>query len=104
MPDNIERTVRAAADHGAHFVGSGLLHVGPDVRTYFLGFLEREYPDLLGTYRQLYGGKYPPKRYQAAVDGRVRVAKAAVGFAETHHRRVERPAEPIQLALPLGEK
>jgi DNA repair photolyase len=99
-PKQIERTVRAAADHGACFIGASLLHLDAGIRDYFLGFLEREYPELLDGYRRLYAAKYAPKAYQLRVERRVQEAKAIAGYGETHHRRVEPPSEP-QLALPL---
>lgn len=102
LPEQIERTVRAAAEHGASFVGSGLLHLGPEVRDFYFAFLGQEYPRLLDGYRRLYGAKYAPKRYQARVEGRVRDAKASTGYGEDHHGRIETPAEPTQLMLPLA--
>jgi DNA repair photolyase len=100
-PDQIARTVRAAADHGACFIGSNLLHLDAGIRDYFLGFLEREYPDLLDGYRRLYGTKYAPKAYQLRVERRIQEAKAMAGYGDDHHRRVETAIEPLQLALPL---
>jgi DNA repair photolyase len=99
-PEQIERTVRAAADHGACFVGTGVLHLGPDIRDYFLDFLEREYPDLIGRYRQMYGTKYAPRQYQTTVEGRVDVAKAIAGITANRWRPVEATATPRQLELP----
>jgi DNA repair photolyase len=99
--EQIERTVRAAADHGARFIGSNLLHLDAGIRDSFLGFLEREYPDLLDGYRRLYGTKYAPKAYQMRVERRVQEARALAGYGEDHHRRIEAPPEPVQLALPL---
>jgi len=101
LPEQIASTARAAASHGACFIGANVLHLGPDVRDYFFAFLQQEYPDLLAVYRRLYGTKSPPTRYQTTVERRVSQAKAALGYAETRHHRVEPPPEPIQLALPL---
>ena len=67
----VERTVRAAADHGARFVGSGLLNLSPELRAYYFDFLSAEYPALLDGYRRLYGEKYAPKRYRERVSARV---------------------------------
>jgi DNA repair photolyase len=100
-PEQIARTVRAAAEHGARFIGANLLHLDAGIRDSFLGFLEREYPELLDGYRRLYGTKYAPKAYQVRVERRVQEAKAMVGYGEDHHRRVEAPPQPIQMALPL---
>ena len=99
--DQIERTLQAATDHSARFIGSNTLHLGPDVRQHFLAFLKREYPELLTGYLRLYGTKYAPKRYRTGVEERVREAKATLGYSDAHHRRVESPAPPLQPALPL---
>jgi len=101
-PDQIARTVRAAADHGAGFIGSNVLHLDDGIRAYFLSFLEQEYPALLAGYQQLYGTKYAPKAYQEQVVRRVQEAKALAGYREALPHRVEPPAEPQQLALPLA--
>ncbi len=65
-PDQIERTVHAAADHGARFIGSNLLHLDAGIRDFFLSFLEGEYPELLDGYRRLSGTRYAPKAYPDA--------------------------------------
>ncbi len=100
-PEQIAQTVRAAAGHGARFIGANLLHLDDGIRDVFLGFLEQEYPWLLDGYRRLYGTKYAPKAYQLRVERRVQEAKVMAGYGEEHHRRIEPPAEPQQLALPL---
>jgi DNA repair photolyase len=99
-PDQIARTVRAAAAHGACFIGANLLHLDAGIRDYFLSFLEREYPELLDGYRRLYRTTYAPKVYQAQVERRVQAAKTLAGYGEERPRRVEAPPAPIQLALP----
>lgn len=97
----VERTVRAAAEHGARFVGSGLLNLSPELRDYYFGFLAAEYPALLDGYRRLYGEKYAPKRYRDRVAARVQEVKEAAGVPD----RPDRPravTPPVQqLGLPL---
>ena len=63
----LEATVRAIADHGARFVGAGLLHLEGGTRTHFLDFLAGEHPELLAGYRRLYAGKHPAAAYAARV-------------------------------------
>ena len=82
----VERTVRAAADHGARFVGSGLLNLSPELRDYYFGFLAAEYPALLDGYRRLYGEKYAPKRYRDRVAARVQELKEAAGVPDRPDR------------------
>jgi DNA repair photolyase len=100
-PGHIQEAVRAAADHGARFVGADLLHLDPGIRGYYDAFLDREYPELKAGYRRLYGGKYAPKPYQLTVERRVREARDLVGYRAEPRRRSETPREPIQLPLPL---
>ena len=100
--DKVTATVRAAAAHGARFIGSNVLHLGPDVREHYLGFLEQEYPDLLAGYEQLYGTKYAPKRYRTRVTERVRDVKSELGYVDDDHHRFKKPVEPQQLTLRLG--
>lgn len=100
-PDQIARTARAAAERGACFIGSDLLRLHADIRDYFLGFLEREYPELLDRYRRLYGTKFAPKAYQTRVDQRVQAAKALAGYRNEDYPGNTRPSQPRQLTLPL---
>ena len=97
----VERTVRAAADHGARFVGSGLLNLSAELRDYYFDFLAAEYPSLLDGYRRLYGEKYAPKRYRERVSARVLELQRLAGIPERADRpRAVTPAVR-QLGLPL---
>ncbi len=104
--EQIERTMHAAADHGAQFIGHGLLHLGPEVRDHYVGFLEREYPELLAGYERLYGKgvqrKYAVRKYSEAVALRVDEARRARGYDDhEHHREVRYSPFDRQLELPL---
>ncbi|MXY80277.1 MAG: radical SAM protein [Chloroflexi bacterium] len=92
----VERTVRAAADHGARFVGSGLLNLSPELRDYYFDFLAAEYPALLDGYRRLYGQKYAPKRYRDRVAARVQELREAAGVSD-------RPAPPRAVTPPVQQ-
>lgn len=65
----LERTVKAAADHGAAFIGANLLHLQGGTRDHFLSFLAGQYPHLLPKYSRLYPGKYARKEYASQVYG-----------------------------------
>ena len=80
-PAKLEATVRAAADHGAAFVGAGLLHLEDGTRAHFLEFLAREYPDLVEGYGRLYAGKYAAPPYADRVRTVLGVLKARYGVA-----------------------
>lgn len=94
-PANLESVVRAAADHGAHFLGTRILYLQPGTREHFLGFLKSEYPDLLTEYRRLYPGSYAPKRFQEAIRSNVRWLKEA-------HDLQDRPAQPSRVLQQLS--
>mgnify|MGYP001571507211 FL=1 len=87
--DNLEAVVRAAAEQGAFFLGANVLHLKPGTREHFMGFLDREHPDLLPAYQRLYPGSYTPKRFQETLQSQVRALKLL-------HRLGERPSPGIQ--------
>lgn len=87
--DNLEAVVRAAAEQGACFLGANVLHLKPGTREHFMGFLDREHPDLLPAYQRLYPGSYTPKRFHETLQSQVRALKLL-------HRLGERPSPVIQ--------
>lgn len=93
----LAEVVRAAAAHGAFFIGASLLHLRQGVREHFLGWLEQEFPHLRPVYQRLYTGAYVPWRFQAAVLARVEGLKQRYGLAEGKRGL----SHPQQLALAL---
>ena len=91
-PAKLEATVRAVADHGARFVGGGLLHLDGGARAHFLEFLDREYPELSAGYRRLYAGKHPAPRYAEQVLAMLGGLQARYGLARRQGRRPEAAA------------
>src|SRR5204862_5345108 len=91
-PEQVEATVRAAADHGAAFVSAVVLHLGPGVREHFLSFLAREYPTLCVDYWKLYAGKYTSRRYQDDVYGQVGRLKQALLLGDRYPTPRQPPA------------
>jgi DNA repair photolyase len=87
QPAKLERTIRAIADHGAHFVGSQVLHLKEGTRTHFLDFLSRQFPDLRPRYDALYAGAYAPKAYTERVQALVSMLKARYGPFSTRSVR-----------------
>ncbi|MFD1211600.1 Rv2578c family radical SAM protein [Arthrobacter sp. GCM10027362] len=66
---------------GATSVTAGALHLRPGSREWFLQWLDRDYPQLTGRYRQLYGGgTYASKEYRQWLAGRVARLRARHGF------------------------
>ena len=104
-PEQLDATVRVIAEAGARSISPLVLHLRPGAREWYLGWLEREHPELLPRYGELYGrGAYAPKSYQAGIAARVaRLARRygigratpaqARGAVPAADRPVRRPAE-----------
>jgi DNA repair photolyase len=67
----LEATVRAIADHGAAFVGANVMYLKGGTKDHFMGFLAREYPEMVEGYGRLYAGAYAKPDYVAAVRGMI---------------------------------
>jgi len=91
---NLEAVVRGAAEHGASFLGTGLLHLEPGVREHFDGFLSADSPDLVSLYRRLYRGG---TRAPAGVE---RSLATAVEELRLRHGLAERPIAPRAALIP----
>lgn len=85
---NIEDVVRAAADHGATFLGTNALHLHPGVKEHFAAFLEAEAPELVPLYRRLYPGTYAPEGVQARIQATVAELRGRYGLTERARRPV----------------
>lgn len=84
---NLETVVRAAADHGAQFLGTQVLYLKAGTREHFLAFLSTHYPDLLKAYQRLYPGPFAPKRFQHGI-------KLDVERIKVEAELVNQPAPP----------
>jgi DNA repair photolyase len=66
-PEQLEATVKAVADHGAAFVGANVMFLKEGTRDHFLGFIRREFPEMLEGFEKLYRGPYAPGGYTSAI-------------------------------------
>jgi len=81
----LERVAAAGADSALYTA----LHLRPGVKQWFLGWLERERPDLVPRYRALYrGGAYAPSEYRSELAARVRPL--------LRKHRLDRPAPQLR--------
>lgn len=79
--DQLDALFAALAAAGASGVTAGALHLRPGTKEWFMGWLARDHPQLVGRYRRLYGqGAYAPKEYRAWLGRRVAEAKRRHGF------------------------
>lgn len=79
---NLEAVVRGAAEHGAAFLGAGVLHLAPGVREHFDGFLSAEAPELLPLYRRLYPGTRAPAGVERSLGATVADLRRRYGLAD----------------------
>jgi DNA repair photolyase len=117
-------TVEAIAEAGARYLSPIVLHLRPGAREWFMNWLARVHPELLGSYQQLYGkSAYAPSSYSEDIYGQVRELARAAGiggspttaddqlppasFARHRELSPESPESPLpgtaveQLALPM---
>jgi DNA repair photolyase len=90
-PAKLEATIKAIADHGALFMGANLLYLKDGTRDHFMGFLEREFPQLSAGYRRLYAGAYAPREYVASVRSMIDMLQRRY---DIRSRRRPAPGEP----------
>lgn len=98
-PRHLEPLLQAAADHGARFVGTNLLHLEPGVKEHFRAFLAETAPELLPLYARLYPGAYAPRGYAARIERMVGRLRERFGLRGLDGRRSAGEARPRQLPL-----
>ena len=70
---HLDRAFGMIAESGAVSTVYSALHLRPGVKEWFFLWLEREHPELVGRYRELYrSGAYAPKEYRRWLAGRVK--------------------------------
>jgi DNA repair photolyase len=99
-PELLADVVRAAREAGATGVWSNLLHLQPGTKEHFLAALERDWPELVPRYEEL----YRRSGYLAQADSEptretVRELVRAHDIRDRRRVRLEPPPEPEQLQL-----
>jgi DNA repair photolyase len=99
-PELMADVVRAAREAGATGVWANLLYLKPGTKEHFLTALERDWPELLPEYEQLYGRRaYLSTAQSEPVRAQVRELTRAHGIRDRRRVRLEPPPEPEQLEL-----
>ena len=80
QPAKIEATIKAIADSGATSVGAMVMHMDGGTREHFMALLQREYPDLVAQYEQLYASRYVRKDYEKRVQEVVSLMRQRYGL------------------------
>jgi DNA repair photolyase len=93
-PSQIERVVLAAREAGACGIWANLLYLRPGTREHFLRCLERDWPELLPGYEELYARRaYLPNSVSAPARDLVR---SLARRHEIRDRRTVRPSPPAR--------
>lgn len=78
-PARIERTMKAATDHGACFIASNVMYLQGGTRDHFMRWVAAHHPEMVDGYARLYRTKYPPKAYRTEVKNVVTAMRRKVG-------------------------
>ena len=93
QPAKIERTIKAIADSGATSIGAMVMHMDGGTRDHFMAILQREYPELVPMYGELYASRYVKKDYEKRVQEVVSLMRQRYGVgdrrAKTAKNRLE---------------
>jgi DNA repair photolyase len=99
-PELMADVVRAAREAGAAGIWANVLHLRPGTKEHFLAALERDWPELLPEYEQLYARRaYLAAKQTAPVREAVRELAGQHGIRDRRRIRLEPPDEPEQLQL-----
>ncbi len=99
-PELLADVVRAAREAGATGIWANLLYLQPGTKEHFLAALERDWPELLPEYEQLYRRRaYLPAAQTAPLRDRVRELAHAQGIRDRRRIALEPPEDPEQLQL-----
>jgi DNA repair photolyase len=103
-PEQLRATVRAIAAAGAGSITPLVLHLRPGAREWYMAWLARNHPHLVGRYETMYaGGSYAPKWYQRQVTRHVHEFAAEFGCGPSRvggARRLPQPVAPEEPAAP----
>jgi DNA repair photolyase len=101
-PELLAEVVRAARAAGATGVWANLLYLKPGTREHFMSALERDWPELLPRYEELYAKRaYLPAETTTPVREQVRELARTHGVRDRRRIRLEPPPEAEQLSLAM---
>ena len=79
QPSRIERTIKAIVDSGATSIGAMVMHMDGGTKQHFMALLQRQYPELVEQYEQLYAARYVRKDYEKRVQEVVALMRERYG-------------------------
>jgi DNA repair photolyase len=99
-PELLAAVVREARAAGATGIWASLLNLRPGTREHFLAALERDWPELLPRYEELYRrGAYLPRRESDPVRDRVRSLARSHGVRDRRRERLQPAPQAEQLRI-----
>jgi hypothetical protein len=106
-PEQLEATVKAAAEAGATHVTPLTLHLRPGVKEEFLPWLAEHHPELVSAYAKAYRRSYAPKEITEPIGRQVADLRRRHGVARTRPGGgrggapppEESPADPTEQGL-----
>jgi DNA repair photolyase len=101
QPAKLEATIKAVAEHGAAFMGANVLYLKGGTKDHFMGFLAKEFPDMVDGYRRLYPGAYAPSAYATALR---RLINSLQERHDVRRRATKVPSEPAGEEEPRNEE
>ena len=101
-PRDLDAVVRAAAEAEAKYIFANPLFLKPCSSAVFMPFLEKEFPQLVQSYRERYGERaFLPKTYQQRVSQLVARLREKYGMRNGSDRRGKPGALAVHEQLPL---
>ncbi|MEA2593512.1 MAG: hypothetical protein QOD62_3343 [Actinomycetota bacterium] len=95
-PEQLEATVKAAAEAGATHVTPLTLHLRPGVKEEFLPWLAEHHPELVSTYGKAYRRSYAPKEVTEPIGRQVAELRRRYGVARTRPSGGRGDAPPLR--------
>ncbi|MEU5985249.1 Rv2578c family radical SAM protein [Streptomyces sp. NPDC047434] len=94
-PEQLRATVRAVAEAGATSVTPLVLHLRPGAREWFMAWLRRHHPGLVGRYERMYAeGAYAPTWYQRRITRQVHELADEFGIGPARRGASRAPGIP----------
>jgi DNA repair photolyase len=87
----LEATIKAVADHGAAFMGANVMFLKGGTKDHFMGFLAKEFPQMVESYNRLYAGAYATSDYIKGIRGMIDLLQQRYAV----RRRGERAEESV---------
>src|SRR5689334_12258220 len=87
QPKKIEATIKAIADSGATSIGAMVMHMDGGTKEHFMSIMQREYPDMVPMYNELYASRYVKKDYEKRVQEVVSLMRQRYGVAQRRAKK-----------------